>query len=102
MEQVIQLLVINLKEGAVDGIAVLLLHMSKALEQMLDCSRDDTVFLLVTQEWVCTALLYLEAVPKHVGTVATHCVLVAHVVVPMRTKHSKSFTRTCLSICKNG
>jgi hypothetical protein len=64
LEQVEELFVVNLKEGAV-YCETLVLHGSyvfQAMEEVLDCSRDDAVHLLVLQEWILhPTILRLEA-----------------------------------------
>ena len=103
VEQVKHFFVVNLKERAIYGetLSFCLSHeMVKSIKQMFYASWNDTVLLLVTQEWICTTLLHFETV-AHCWTVASQSILLSNIIIPMGSKHSKCLTRTRLSISKN-
>ena len=63
---------------------------------MLDSPRDDSKLLLIQQEWIpLNAVIWLKAIAE-----VSHGILVAHIVIPVRSKHSESFARASLAIGK--
>lgn len=64
-------------------------------KKMFNRSRDDTILLLVSQEWI--NLCFLGA--SEASSETDRC---SHVVVPMRSKHGKCLSRPSLSISKDG
>lgn len=91
LEEVVEFLIINLEEGAIDSEAqarLIAADLMQLLEDFIDCLGDDTKLARVLKEILSIA---------HVS----HGVLVTEVVLPMRTKHSVCFTRSSLSIRKD-
>jgi hypothetical protein len=88
LKQIVKFLIIDLQEGAVHCIRLVRvchLDLLQSLEQCLDGSWDDTIFLLVTEKWISCTLLHFVSIEQW-----TESILIARVVVPMRTKHGES------------
>ena len=87
LEQVKQLLIVDLQEGAIDseGVHSRVLQKLKLFEDMLDGPRDESVAVLVVKEALGGAEGVLVAVV---------------VVLPVGSKHSVGLAGTCLAIGK--
>lgn len=96
LKEIIQFLIVNLQKGAVNrkrSAFVLGHHLIYSLKQVLYRSWDYAVLLLFTQEWVTS--LWSKTASQ-----TSHRILMACVVVPVRTKHCESFSRSSLAVCK--
>lgn len=99
LKEVVQFFIVNLKEWAINGersVGVVIHHLINSLEQVLNWTRNDAIFLRFAQKWVSS--LWFKTARQ-----STHRILIAsHIVIPVRSKHGESLSRPSLAICENG
>ena len=91
LEQIKELLVVNLQEGAVDRVTyiALILNLIESLEESLNGPRNYTELQVVLQEWVHFAVVvHLPDALLYYGVLARETL----VVIPVRPEHCECLT----------